>query len=152
MIPMRLMPHIKTGTKLLHVLAILFSLCMVLEAKGPLDRYRFAIFQRGEPFQVKLRIQGSITMSLNGHEVKANRKGRDAMATFPAMEAGGPYTLSVNDGKNTHTTDDIYIGDIWVCVGQSNMVFPMTKMHKDATWKPAEKDSYPLVRMAGRNG
>ena len=58
------------------------------------------------------------------------------------MPAGGPYELTVTDSQGTHTATDIYLGDIWVCVGQSNMMFPMTKMHKAATWEPATGDNF----------
>ncbi len=35
-------------------------------------------------------------------------------------EAGGPYTLTVR-GKNTIRLEDVLIGEVWVCSGQSNM-------------------------------
>ncbi len=40
---------------------------------------------------------------------------------LPAMEAGGPYTMTIK-GKNTIVIDDILVGDVWFCSGQSNMV------------------------------
>ena len=36
---------------------------------------------------------------------------------LPAMKAGGPYTLKVNN----IVVEDILIGDVWLCTGQSNM-------------------------------
>jgi len=39
---------------------------------------------------------------------------------LPAQPAGGPLTLTVT-GANTLTLDDILIGDVWLCSGQSNM-------------------------------
>lgn len=39
-------------------------------------------------------------------------------------KAGGPYTISFNDGTVT-TLKNILIGEVWVCSGQSNMVTPM---------------------------
>ena len=38
--------------------------------------------------------------------------------------AGGPYTLTFDDGE-TMTLDDILVGEVWVCSGQSNMEMPM---------------------------
>jgi len=38
--------------------------------------------------------------------------------------AGGPYQLSVNDGKQL-TINNILIGEVWICTGQSNMEMPM---------------------------
>ncbi|RDS85659.1 9-O-acetylesterase [Dyella psychrodurans] len=43
-------------------------------------------------------------------------------ASLPALPAGGPYTLTVNTGDGTtQTIQDILIGDVWLCSGQSNM-------------------------------
>ena len=36
------------------------------------------------------------------------------------MPAAGPYTLTIT-GSNTLTFDDIMIGEVWLCSGQSNM-------------------------------
>ena len=41
---------------------------------------------------------------------------------LPAQPAGGPVALTVS-GKNTIALDDILIGEVWVCSGQSNMEF-----------------------------
>jgi sialate O-acetylesterase len=35
-------------------------------------------------------------------------------------KAGGPYTISIN-GINSITLEDVMIGEVWVCSGQSNM-------------------------------
>jgi sialate O-acetylesterase len=39
-------------------------------------------------------------------------------------EAGGPYKITVNDGVPV-LLDDIMIGEVWLCSGQSNMEMPM---------------------------
>jgi len=39
-------------------------------------------------------------------------------------QAGGPYTLTIA-GKNKIVLDDILIGEVWLCSGQSNMEMPM---------------------------
>ncbi len=36
------------------------------------------------------------------------------------LKAGGPYVMRI-DGTNSITINDIVIGDVWVCSGQSNM-------------------------------
>jgi sialate O-acetylesterase len=43
---------------------------------------------------------------------------------LPALEAGGPYTLTIT-GKNKVTVKDVYVGEVWVCSGQSNMEWPV---------------------------
>ena len=39
-------------------------------------------------------------------------------------EAGGPYSVTVSDGE-TLTFDNVLIGEVWLCAGQSNMEMPM---------------------------
>ncbi|MGP0069985.1 MAG: sialate O-acetylesterase [Isosphaeraceae bacterium] len=36
------------------------------------------------------------------------------------MPAGGPHTMTVK-GKNTVTFEDVLLGEVWICSGQSNM-------------------------------
>lgn len=66
-----------------------------------------------------------LTISLDGRRVAA-MAGSDGkwQADLPAMAAGGPYSLSVEDeaGHRTSLTD-IIIGDVFLCSGQSNMEF-----------------------------
>ena len=40
------------------------------------------------------------------------------------LPAGGPHTLVIH-GRNTVTLDDILVGEVWVCSGQSNMQWPV---------------------------
>jgi len=57
--------------------------------------------------------------------------------TLPAMPAGGPYKL-VLSGRDTITVNDILIGDVWVCSGQSNME---TTMERVSPLYPGEIES-----------
>ncbi len=40
-------------------------------------------------------------------------------------EAGGPYTIRVRSGKEECQIEDIALGEVWVCSGQSNMEIQM---------------------------
>ena len=51
---------------------------------------------------------------------------------------GGPYTMTINERK----LSDIYVGDVWLCSGQSNMEFPLS----------ATIDSTPLPDREGQGG
>jgi sialate O-acetylesterase len=44
--------------------------------------------------------------------------------SLPAQKAGGPYAMQVNN----ITLNDVYVGDVWVCSGQSNMETPMSRV------------------------
>ena len=43
------------------------------------------------------------------------------------MKAGGPYTMEVK-GNNTIIINNILLGDVWFCSGQSNMVINMERV------------------------
>ncbi|MDP5278077.1 sialate O-acetylesterase [Sphingomonas sp. DG1-23] len=48
-------------------------------------------------------------------------------AEFPPMPAGGPYALSATtqSGRNQRA-EDLLVGDVWLCSGQSNMEYPVS--------------------------
>lgn len=55
--------------------------------------------------------------------VKAGNDGKwTAKIQTPA--AGGPYSITFNDGEKT-MIDNILVGELWICSGQSNMEMPM---------------------------
>ena len=39
---------------------------------------------------------------------------------LPSMDAGGPHVVTVK-GSNTLTLENVLVGEVWVCSGQSNM-------------------------------
>ena len=68
-----------------------------------------------------------ITVTFNNKSVrtKTNKEGKWSVK-LPAQEYGGPHTLTVK-GKNTLVFDNILIGEVWVCSGQSNMEFQVAQ-------------------------
>ena len=67
-----------------------------------------------------------VTGSWNG--AKAVSKVADDgswSVVLPTAQAGGPYTLSVKTGKEALTVNDIALGEVWICSGQSNMEMPI---------------------------
>ena len=71
--------------------------------------------------QAKAQAVVKITASWNKKTitVKADQQGHwTAKVATPA--AGGPYTITFNDGEKT-TLSNILIGELWLCSGQSNM-------------------------------
>jgi sialate O-acetylesterase len=63
----------------------------------------------------------AITASWNQQKdsVKGTRDGNWRL-TVSTPAAGGPYTISIK-GQNSIVLDNILIGEVWVCSGQSNM-------------------------------
>ncbi len=74
----------------------------------------------GEEVQVALRI-GEEAIKARG---KADEKDGQWRVELPAQKAGGPYTLTLQ-GKNSITLHEVYVGEVWVCSGQSNMEWPV---------------------------
>ena len=48
------------------------------------------------------------------------RRRRQVAGHARPAPAGGPYTLTVK-GKNTVKFNDVLVGEVWICSGQSNM-------------------------------
>ena len=67
-----------------------------------------------------------VTVQFRHQKVLATAKGGKWMAHLRALKAGGPDTLTVT-GKNSITLQDVLVGEVWVCSGQSNMEWPMTR-------------------------
>ncbi|MBP8959097.1 MAG: sialate O-acetylesterase [Bacteroidales bacterium] len=67
----------------------------------------------------------SIKPSWDGknYTAKADNAGR-WKTKIKTPPAGGPYTLTVNDGKPV-VLKNVMIGEVWVCSGQSNMEMPV---------------------------
>ena len=53
------------------------------------------------------------------YTVTADKNGK-WLARISTGNAGGPYTLTISDGE-TVTLDNILLGEVWICGGQSNM-------------------------------
>ena len=97
-------------------LPVLVSDGMVLQRDNKLIIWGWA--SPGEKVQVKFNKKtiGTVT----------DAKG-DWKIVLPPMKAGGPYTMEVK-GNNTITINNILLGDVWFCSGQSNMVLNMERV------------------------
>ena len=71
-----------------------------------------------------------VTFSFKGFtgKVKASKVGKWSFQ-LPAMKYGGPFTMIINGKSDTITLNNILIGDVWVCSGQSNMEFSLAESY-----------------------
>ena len=88
------------------------------------------VLQRRTPVKISGTAEPGKTVAVSfcGKTVSAKADGRgEWLAEFPAMEAGGPYELTVTGrgGENTIRLADILVGEVWLCSGQSNMQMPV---------------------------
>lgn len=71
----------------------------------------------------------TIKAEINGQAVSTTADGNgDWSAAFKGLIAGGPYTLTIKGSSDTVTLSDVWVGDVWLCSGQSNMVFTLNDM------------------------
>ena len=86
-----------------------------------------------------------ITVTLAGQstKAKADKEGKWEAVLEP-MEAGGPFEMKI-EGKNTLTLEDILIGDVWICSGQSNMEWSVSNSN-NAEEEIASAD-FPEIRL-----
>jgi sialate O-acetylesterase len=110
-----------------------FSSHMVLQQEKPLIVWGWA--QPGEKITVEL---GS-----GNQQVEASDRG-EWKAMLPAMKAGGPYVLTVS-GSNKVQFEDVMVGEVWLCSGQSNMEMGIGAV-KNGKEEIANAD-YPGIRL-----
>jgi sialate O-acetylesterase len=86
-----------------------------------------------------------VTVSVAGQKksAKAADDGKWLLKLDP-MKAGGPHEMSVA-GKTTIAIKDVWVGEVWICSGQSNM-----EWHVNSSANPAEEKAsanWPKIRM-----
>jgi len=84
----------------------------------------------------------AVTITLGDKTAKttADANGKWRVDLDPVTTAATPLTLTVA-GKNSLKFDDVLVGDVWVCSGQSNMQLPLKVVHNAATEIPKANDS-----------
>lgn len=68
----------------------------------------------------------AISFKGNSYTTKAEENGNWKMQ-LSNLKPGGPYQMKLS-GKNEIELNDIYVGDVWVCSGQSNMEITMSRV------------------------
>lgn len=66
-----------------------------------------------------------VTVQFN-KQTKSSKAGKNGkwLITLAAEQAGGPFVMTVK-GKNAIIINNILVGEVWVCSGQSNMEWPV---------------------------
>lgn len=107
-----------------------------------------AMLQRGRP------------IVLSGHAAPDERVGvrfagetRSAIAdstgrwhvSFPARPSGGPYSIELNGAT---AANDLEMGDVWLCSGQSNMEYPLRRaLNGDAEVQGSADDDLRVMKI-----
>ncbi|MBS1511276.1 MAG: hypothetical protein JST86_10585 [Bacteroidetes bacterium] len=88
-----------------------------------------------------------VTVQLNQQKkiITTPKTGKWQLQLEPE-NAGGPYQLIIT-GKNSITFQNILIGEVWICSGQSNMEMPIAGWGMiDNYQKEIESANYPQIR------
>ncbi len=87
----------------------------------------------------------AVSIAGQNHATVAEKDGAWSVQLDAIMEYGGPHTLTVV-GNNTQTFQDILIGEVWVCSGQSNMQWPVRQAtDADLTMATADLGQIRLI-------
>lgn len=111
--------------------AVLLCFCTALQTdakvKLPALISDGMVLQREQPVKVWGTADAgervSVTFMKKKYAATADNNGQWNV-TLPPMKAGGPYLMQINDIK----LNDILIGDVWLCSGQSNMELPVSRV------------------------
>lgn len=95
-----------------HLLGPLFVDHAVLQRDRPIN-----VWGRAEPGQPVTVVLGDVATSATAG---ANGAWR---AQLPPRPAGGPFALTARAGNREQKVNDVLVGDVWLCSGQSNMQF-----------------------------
>lgn len=91
-----------------------------------------------------------VTIEINGQRKQTTVVNDKWLVYLDPMPAGGPFTLIISGSESKVEIKDIYVGEVWVCSGQSNMerqLGPRPPQKLITDWEK-ERDSahYPLIR------
>ena len=87
----------------------IFSSHMVLPANKP-----FLVYGEG---------RGKVEITFNDEKRELVSEGDRWFLNFPPMAYGGPYDMEIDLNGEKKVLDDIYLGDVYLFSGQSNMAF-----------------------------
>jgi len=109
------------------------------------------VLQRDKPINVwgYAKPAEAITITFAGKTFTATTDNNGKWAVkMAALKAGGPYQMVLR-GENTITLNDILIGDVWICSGQSNMEFNLSQGNNAV--EEVKNANYPQIRLFSVN-
>ncbi len=87
----------------------------------------------------------NITVNFRGQAVKTTTSSSGNWSiNIQTGKAGGPFDLSIK-GQNTIILENILVGDVWVCSGQSNMEWPLIETNRGT--EEVQSANYPEIRL-----
>ncbi len=115
------------------IVITLFSIVSLKAAAGlELPNYYSdrMVLQRNHAIPIRGRAVPGQTVEITFNKLSRQTKVAEDgtwQIDFPSLPAGGPYNMVIKSGKDKKLIRDIMIGEVWLCSGQSNMVFPVRR-------------------------
>ena len=87
-----------------------------------------------------------VTVTIGDQSLDATASPDGAwQVTLKPMEAGNPLKLTAKGASNEVAINDILVGEVWVCSGQSNMAYSLNQA--DGGNDEAAKADHPQIRL-----
>lgn len=72
--------------------------------------------------------QKRVTVSIHGKEFSSDSDASGKWTvTLKSLKAGGPFKMETYSGNDTLKLNEIYVGEVWIAAGQSNMGWTLEK-------------------------
>lgn len=118
---------IRTCSKLLWSILLLIPMLMCGQIELPPVFSSNMVLPRNVniPITGTAKPKAGLTVSIGGqiHRVKSNKSGAWKVTLDP-MPHGGPFILEIEEGNGEKLVlDNLLVGDLWLCAGQSNMQY-----------------------------
>lgn len=86
--------------------------------------------------------EATVTVRFAGQEksVKAGAEGKWRVNLDPMPASAEPRAMTLSDGQQEVTINGVLVGEVWLCSGQSNMVYTFGNS------PPGFSTDYPLIR------
>lgn len=142
---MMTLPHFRVLSFLLVAGSVALA-CQIHAELRPADLFSdHAVLQQGRPVPIwgTARSGEKITIRYRD-EVVTTEAGADGIwkVDLPALSPGDPAPLHF-EGDSRHISQDVVVGDVWLCSGQSNMEWPVARAD---LMEERMQAGFPLIR------
>lgn len=85
------------------------------------------VFAAHQPIRIYGEGEGRAEITFAGETRTVESHGDFWLLEFPPMEKGGPYTAEILLNDTPVTLSDVYVGEVYLMAGQSNMQFKLNE-------------------------
>ena len=122
-------------------LPVLFSDNMILQQQSDV-----AVWGWDSPLK-KISVSTSWNNKIYTVQVNADGKWKLKIKT---IAAGGPYSIEIKDNQTSKKINNVLLGEVWLCSGQSNMEMPVKGFKDSPVWGSNEailRSANPNIRL-----